>query len=81
MTDIVWQDPPPNDWGGRNSGKGRTQLFVEALKEHPDKWAVYPTLQGKSIGVYRQKFPDVEWTVRKRPDGRVDVYARYRGDT
>ena len=76
MSDIEWVAAPPPAL----RGQGITQRFVAELQTRPGEWAKYPTefATSSSIGVYRTKFPDVEW-VSRRNDGKVVVYARYIG--
>jgi hypothetical protein len=66
MSDIVWQDPPPRT---RHQNAGRTQLFVEAWKAQPGRWALYPgTFSSASAGgSYKVAFPG------------TDMYARWIG--
>lgn len=80
MSEIVWQDPPPISRSAYDRrGKGRTQRFVADLQQQPGRWAFYRTLSSSSCGSYRENFPEVEWTVRKNPDGGFDLYARWVG--
>jgi hypothetical protein len=78
MSDIVWQDPPPII-----GGLGTTQRFVQALKERPGTWALYPRALSTSSAAsqYSKSFPLTEWTTRRRDDGKYDYYGRWVGES
>lgn len=78
MSEIVWQDPPETPRGM----SGRCRQFVEALKSRPGEWALYPTPMSSagSATTYRTTYPEVEWTVRVRPDRKYDMYGRWIGE-
>lgn len=75
---ITWEEPPPP----ANGKWGKTQHFVEALKQRPGQWARYPGSykQGASVTVNRTRFPGTEWTARKQPDGSYHIWGRWVGD-
>lgn len=84
MDDIKWAEPPPprrNELNRR--GHGRTQKFVAQLREHPGQWAQYqpdePHWASNATHI-KAIDPHVEAVVRKRPDGKYDVYARWVGN-
>jgi hypothetical protein len=76
MTDIEWADPPPKAKAGPKGGKW--QIFTNALRANPGKWAkapgVYQTTSTSS-GLAR-RFPDIEWTARVLEHGGYHIYAR-----
>lgn len=79
MSEIIWQDPPPD---GRHNArdKGRRQEFIAELKARPNEWGRYGIAVSSAVGTQiRQQFPGVEVTMRKRPDGKYDLYARWIG--
>jgi hypothetical protein len=46
--EIEWRDPPPQEVKrGRNGGAVKT--FIEELKKHPGKWAVYRSVPKKDV--------------------------------
>ena len=80
LSNVVFVDPPPVDYGDRKK-PGKVQRFVAVLQQRPGEWAIYPhTVATWSVSMYRAKYPGVEWTVRKRPDNRYDVYGRWIGE-
>ena len=80
MDEIEWGAPPPPKPSGGRHGQGRTQSFVDALKARPGEWAKYPKPL-RSTSAYRRNFRDVEWTSRKRADGKFDVWGRWVGES
>lgn len=80
MSEIVWAAPPDLIRGRTFAGK--TKRFVEALKERPGEWALYPTTvsSASTASNYKKQHPGTEWTSRTRPDGRADLYARWVGE-
>lgn len=78
MTKIIWEEPPPVT----THATGKTQQFVEALKQRPGEWARYPgTYAQPSLGtVNKKRFPGTEWTSRKQEDKRYALWARWVGD-
>lgn len=80
--DIVWKNPPLHP--GRRSFR---KEFVEALKQRPGEWGVYPkelTNNSKSAVVIgnRKAFPGTEWTwgpAESGDESKVSLYARWVG--
>lgn len=81
MSEIVWQAPPVLDRSQQRNG--RVKEFVDALKSRPGEWALYPDpVRGPSnVSVNRKRFPGTEWTSRRRPDRKYDLYARWVGES
>lgn len=86
--EIVWEEPPASH-AGRPSGTRDTYTaqFVEALKEHPGKWAFYKAVKASGAAYsLRQKYPEVDWTTRTVKDdeslgeNNVKIYACWVGE-
>lgn len=76
--EMQWRDPPVARASTARYGKLKT--FVEALKAHPGKWALYPnTSHTQAATTNRRYYPGTEWTTRKRDDGTCDLYGRWVG--
>lgn len=77
--EIEWGEPPPP----KKRPNGTRLLFVEELRAHPGQWGKYPgsASAASAVSGFKQVGPDLEWTVRKRPDGRFDIYGRFNPTT
>lgn len=74
MTEIEFVDAPPP-----MRGKGTSAAaFVDALKQNPGKWAVYPT-SGSGTRGYLQRRYGLETTSRT-VDGNTVLYVRWNGE-
>ena len=76
--DVIWgEDPGPNT---RDRRGGRVARMVEALKERPGEWGRDPVSTAASNATHRtNRYPGTEWTARRRPDNRYDLYGRWVG--
>jgi len=78
VSEIEWEDPP-SSYARQPSGAIRA--FIETLKEHPGKWAVYKRDAKSSNSThYTLRHPGTEWTERRNGDGTISVYARWKDD-
>ena len=79
LSNVVFVDPPPVQHDNAR-GRGRVQMFVQALMQRPGEWGLYPAPISRSVASHHRKdHPGVEWTARSRPDGKVDLYGRWIG--
>lgn len=88
LDDIIWEDPPVLN-AGRPADPAKAE-FIEALKAHPGKWAIYPrdfpssgSAGGFSKDLRGAKQKDhtptgIESCTRTK-DGITRVYARWVG--
>lgn len=84
-TDLMFEEPPPPNRRGRTSP---VTGWLAALREHPGKWAKYPTAYmttgaghritaGEGYGVTAGEF---EAVMRRSENGKAfHLYARYVG--
>lgn len=89
MSDIVWEDPPPQAGGASSSGRGKWEDVFDELRKHPGKWAkisddAAPSLattiaKGEAKGCEPGEFEAVSRR-NGRIDGRAHIYARYVGE-
>lgn len=89
MSDIVWEEPPPQVGGKAPGGRGKWEGVFDELRKHPGAWAkiaddASPSLatvikKGEAKGCEPGEFEAVV-RVSGRIDGRCAVYARYIGE-
>lgn len=61
-------EPPPRNKPGRKEGD-RFKPLLDALADHPDKWALIGTKEYMStISKLRNRYPDYEFTSRAEKD-------------
>lgn len=77
---VKWKAPSTSRRGPRKEATYRF-AFVETLKKHPGKWAVYKEniTYASDITAGKRDYPEVEWTSRKTGNGKFTIYARYIG--
>lgn len=68
MTDpIIWQDPPEDALLG--AARGRYKAFARALRENPQRWALLPGPEKKSVD-------SAKGTAMNIRSGRVQGFAK-----
>ena len=74
---IEWADPP------YVGGWAWSAEFIDEIKANPGKWAKVPRTytQSSMATILKNRYPGKEWTGRKRPDGRYDIYGRWVGES
>lgn len=79
MTAMFWKEPPPATRGGPKGRRdaGKAYGFVQELKAQPGRWAYYGEFKSARTATQLQDVYGVDATVRKREDGKWDVYARW----
>jgi hypothetical protein len=79
--DIKWQDPAPPR-GGTNATRKWDEIRA-ALKGRPGEWALVAEMASAPTAQYQTR-PGFEFTTRSVPGypaRRVDIYARYVGQS
>lgn len=76
MTDMVWENPPPEAARGP---KARSALFVAELEKHPGRWAKWGEFTHPASATrLKKKYAHIEWVTRT-VDGKVHIYACFNG--
>lgn len=75
---MTWKNPPPAQ---RGRGATKLRVFVAALKERPNEWALYRTdaPNAATVSANTSRYAGTEWTSRKQPNGKFHIYGRYIG--
>lgn len=78
--DVEWEDPPPPN--RRRKSNSYTTRFIEQLRAHPGKWAVYKrgVRTSSSVSAYKLAYPYTEWVTRNDDTGTKTLYARWVGE-
>lgn len=78
-TVIDWAEPPAVSRGARPS---KFDPVIEALKEKPGEWAlVLEDVNSASARVFIKKGCEITTRSTGKNDGKVNVYARFPGDS
>lgn len=85
-TELIFEDPPPARRRGLTSP---VVPWLEALRQHPGKWAKYPEpfmSSGAAANIVRAKGyglttpGEYDAVMRPTTNKRYELYARYIGD-
>lgn len=77
MTELTWQDPPPQRRGRTKGTHGtRWTSILEQCQARPGQWACVGT-QKSNNSQYALKNLGLEATTRKNADGSHDLYVRW----
>jgi hypothetical protein len=83
---VVWEDPPTVTRSGRGKVKSPLRLEVDemmnALREHPGKWARLYDFEEKEQATKRHQFMQRKgygFATRQTADG-WSLYGRFKGD-
>jgi hypothetical protein len=80
MTDIVWEDPPPNGKGrGLGPAAARNAAILAEVKAHPGKWALVSEDIARSVaGQWKKKGCETRTASNGGPNAsRGKLYVRW----
>lgn len=87
MSVVEWKEPPPS--GGPKNRSARHEAIAAELRANPGQWALVVVeshagtaqkIRHSHVVAYRPLGAFEATCRRRKPDGMVEVYARFVGD-